>query len=123
MIQSNRRLTIREISEDLNISYGSINRSEHETSECKICSTCFDGRTKATAIVNFIGVVRSCRFRFKLFGKSHAASDSSFLGKAITGNETWIYGYDPETRVQSSQQKSPSSPRAKKRFNHDPTSR
>ena len=43
-----------------------------------------------------------------------AASDSSFLGHAITRDETWIYGYDPETRVQSSQWKSPNSPRAKK---------
>ena len=30
------------------------------------------------------------------------------------GDETWIYCYDPETRVQSSQWKSPRSPRAKK---------
>jgi len=43
-----------------------------------------------------------------------AASDSSFLGNAITGDETWVYGYDPETRVQSSQWKPPSSPCAKK---------
>jgi len=46
--------------------------------------------------------------------RDRAASDSSFLGN-ITGDETWVYeyGYDPETRVQSSQWKSPSSPRAK----------
>ena len=43
-----------------------------------------------------------------------AASDSSFLGSVITGDETWVYGYDPETRVQSSQWKSLNSPRAKK---------
>ena len=30
------------------------------------------------------------------------------------GDETWVYGYDPETRVQSSQWKSPSSRPAKK---------
>ena len=30
------------------------------------------------------------------------------------GDETWVYGYDPETRVQHSQWISPSSPRAKK---------
>jgi len=30
------------------------------------------------------------------------------------GDETWFYVYDPETRVQSSQWKSPSSPRVKK---------
>jgi len=43
-----------------------------------------------------------------------AASDPSFLGNVITGDETWVYGYDPETRVQSSQWKSPGSPCAKK---------
>ena len=46
--------------------------------------------------------------------RDHAASDSSFLGNVIMWDETWVYGYDPETRVQSSQWKSPSSPRAKK---------
>jgi len=46
---------------------------------------------------------------------NRATSDSSFLGNVITGDETWVYGYDPETRVQSSQWKSPSSPRAKKK--------
>jgi len=30
------------------------------------------------------------------------------------GHETWFYGYDPQTWVQSSQWKSPSSPRPKK---------
>jgi len=48
---------------------------------------------------------------------NRATSDSSFLGNVITGDETWVYGYDPETRVQSSQWKSPSSPHAKKRVN------
>jgi hypothetical protein len=32
----------------------------------------------------------------------------------ITGDETWVYGYDPETKVQSSQWKHSSSPRPKK---------
>jgi len=55
--------------------------------------------------------------------RDRAASDSSFLGNAIMGDETWVYGYDPETRVQSSQSKSPNSPRAKILRNQDPTSR
>ena len=46
--------------------------------------------------------------------RDHAASDSSFLGNVITGDETLVSGYDPETRVQISQSKSPSSPDAKK---------
>ena len=36
------------------------------------------------------------------------------LSKIITGDETWVYGYDPETKFQSSQWKSPGSPRPKK---------
>ena len=34
--------------------------------------------------------------------------------KVITGDESWVYGYDPETKAQSSQWKSPESPRPKK---------
>ncbi|VVC36211.1 Transposase, type 1 [Cinara cedri] len=38
------------------------------------------------------------------------------LGKTqvITGDESWCYGYDPETKQQSSQWKTPASPRPKK---------
>jgi len=41
-------------------------------------------------------------------------SDSNFLKTVITGDEPWVYGYDPETKAQSSQWKHPSSPRPKK---------
>ena len=34
-----------------------------------------------------------------------ATSDSSFLGNVMKGDETWVYGYDPETSIQSSQWK------------------
>jgi hypothetical protein len=39
--------------------------------------------------------------------------DPEFLSKIITGDETWVYGYDPETKQQSSQENS-SPPRPKK---------
>ncbi|XP_026808809.1 protein GVQW3-like [Rhopalosiphum maidis] len=41
-------------------------------------------------------------------------SDDFFLKSIITGDETWVYGYDPETKIQSSQWKTPDSPRPKK---------
>jgi hypothetical protein len=53
------------------------------------------------------------RLSISLELRDRAALDSSFLGKVITGGETCVYGYDPETRVQSPQWKSSSS-RAKK---------
>ena len=40
--------------------------------------------------------------------------DPNFISNIITGDETWVYGYDPETERQSSQWKSPNSPRPKK---------
>jgi len=36
------------------------------------------------------------------------------LSRVITGDESWVYGYDTETKQQSSQWKSPTSPRPKK---------
>ena len=44
----------------------------------------------------------------------NANSDPNFLNIVITGDETWVYGYDPETKMQSAQWKHPNSPRTKK---------
>ncbi|KAJ4426506.1 hypothetical protein ANN_27320, partial [Periplaneta americana] len=43
-----------------------------------------------------------------------ANTDPGFLNTVITGDESWVYGYDPETKRQSSQWKHPESPRPKK---------
>jgi len=43
-----------------------------------------------------------------------AKTDLDFLKNIITGDETWVYGYDVETKRQSSQWKSSNSPRPKK---------
>jgi hypothetical protein len=43
-----------------------------------------------------------------------ASRDPEFLKTVITGDETWVYRYDPETKVQSLQWKHSSSPRPKK---------
>jgi len=107
MIRSNRRLTIREISEDLNISYGSVQN---------ILTTDLNTRRVSMKFVPHVLTVeqKQQHLSISLELRDRAASDSSFLGNVIMGDETWVYGYDPETSVQSSQWKSPSSPRAKK---------
>jgi len=46
--------------------------------------------------------------------KDQLKNDPDFLSKIITGDESWCYGYDPETKQQSSQRKSASSLRPKK---------
>jgi len=47
-----------------------------------------------------------------LFERS--CEDVQFLKNTVTGDESWVYGYDPETKQQSSQLKGPTSPRPKK---------
>jgi len=43
-----------------------------------------------------------------------AEADENFMGQIITGDVTWVYGYDPETKCQSSQSKFADSLRPKK---------
>ena len=40
----------------------------------------------------------------------HSNTDENFLKNVMTGDETWVYGYDVETKVQSSQWVGKSSP-------------
>jgi len=46
--------------------------------------------------------------------RQRAVDDPSYMSRVITGDESWVYGYDPKTKQQSSQWKSPGSPRPKK---------
>ena len=44
----------------------------------------------------------------------NANGNEKVLKNIITGDETWVYGYDVETRIQSSQLMGKGSPRPKK---------
>ena len=46
--------------------------------------------------------------------RQRALDDPSFMSSVITGDESWVYGYDPEIKQQPSQWKSPGSQRMKK---------
>ena len=45
---------------------------------------------------------------------ANANGNENFLKNIITGDETWVYGYDVETRMQSLQWMGKGSPRTKK---------
>ena len=47
-----------------------------------------------------------------LFEKS--TQDPTFLTKIVTGDESWVFAYDPETKMQSAEWHTSSSPRPKK---------
>ncbi|KAJ4432666.1 hypothetical protein ANN_21289 [Periplaneta americana] len=42
--------------------------------------------------------------------KSEAQNDPNFLKRIVTWDESWCYGYDPESKQASSQWKTPNSP-------------
>jgi hypothetical protein len=44
----------------------------------------------------------------------YASEDENFLKRIITGDETWVYGYDVETKMQCSQWVGKNFPRLKK---------
>ncbi|UYV72636.1 hypothetical protein LAZ67_10000122 [Cordylochernes scorpioides] len=107
MILANRRITVIEAAEDLNISIGS-------------CHSIF---------INDLGMRRvAAKFVPKLLNcdqKQHRMNianemldsvrdDPNLLQRVITGGEAWVYGYDVETKAQSSQWKLPHEPRPKK---------
>jgi len=46
--------------------------------------------------------------------RDRAQNDPNFMSLVITGDECWVYGYDPETKQMSSKWSTSSSPRPKK---------
>ncbi|UYV83425.1 hypothetical protein LAZ67_23000967 [Cordylochernes scorpioides] len=107
MILANRRITVREVAEDLNISIGSFH----------------------SIFINDLGMRRiAAKFVPKLLNcdqKQHRMNianemldsvrdDPNLLQRVITGDEAWVYGYDVETKAQLSQWKLPHDPRPKK---------
>ncbi|UYV78693.1 hypothetical protein LAZ67_16002432 [Cordylochernes scorpioides] len=94
MILANRRITVREVAEELNISIGS-------------CHSIF---------INDLGMRRvAAKFVTKLLNcdqKQHRMNianemldsvrdDPNLLQRVITGDEAWVYDYDVETKAQS----------------------
>lgn len=107
IVRNNRRLTIREIAEDLDISVGSVQSIISDDLNMKRVSAKFVPKLltpeqKHARVAAATDLVECDR------------NDRNFIHSIITGDETWVYGYDPETKAQSSQWKSPNSPRPKK---------
>jgi len=107
IIRNNRRLMVRDIADDCGIYVGSCDTILTEDMYMKrVCAKfvpCLltdDQREQRQIIVR------------DLFECS--CEDVQFLKNIVTGDESWVYGYDPETKQQSSQWKGPTYPRPKK---------
>ena len=79
-IEGDRRLTVRKLESDLGIP-----------------------KTAVWEILNkMLGMTRVCRSESAQDNLEMVSDDENVLKKVITGDESWVYGYDPETKQQFS---------------------
>ena len=107
IVLANRRITVREVAEDLNISIGS----------CHSIFTNDLGMRRVAAkfvpkLLNFDQKQHRINIAKELLDS--VRDDPNVLQRIITGDESWVYGYDVETKAQSSQWKLPHEPRRDK---------
>ncbi|CAK9806984.1 hypothetical protein ANTPLA_LOCUS5107 [Anthophora plagiata] len=106
MLSENRKLTIRELAEDLNIAYGSVQ---------DVLVRDLGLRRGAAKLVpkdlNFMQKKDRVEIAKDMISK--AESDLTFIKRIITGDETWIYEYDTQSRHQASEWRAPKEPRRK----------
>jgi hypothetical protein len=95
LIRENRRLTSREISDALTISFDSVQLVLTKNLNMRRVSAKFVPRLLSQEQKEF-------RLSISLELHNRANSNSGFLRSLITGDESWVYGYDPETKMESS---------------------
>jgi hypothetical protein len=103
-VLADRKQTIHDVCEVVGLSYGTVQRILEDNLNMRRISARFVIRLLSDDLR-----VSVCRGL-----KQQARDDLNIISNIITDDETWVYGYDPETKQQSSQWKSPISPRQKK---------
>ena len=106
IVRNNRRLTVREIADDCGISAGSCDAILTDDLHMK--------RVCAKFVLRML-TDDQCEQCQKIASDllEHSCEDEQFCKNIVTGDKSWVYRYDPETKQQSSQWKGPS-PRPKK---------
>ena len=107
LIQDDRRLTVREIGDELNIS--------KDSAHAILTQDLGMHRVAAKFVPRLLSQEQQ-RVRNEVAEDLLQTCEAipEYLDTIITGDETWVYGYDSETKAQSSQWKHPSSPRPTK---------
>ena len=107
IIRADRRLTIREVAEGVRIAFGTCQKILTEDLRMRRVTAKYVPRLlTAEQKDDRVSVCTDLRDR--------AQNDPNFMSSVITGDECWVYGYDPETKQMSSQCSTSSSPRQKK---------
>jgi hypothetical protein len=106
MIRGNRPLTVREVADKLDISMGSCHQIFTEKLQMR--------RVSENSLPRLSSDQKENRFEISQELLANPNGNKSFLKIIITRDETWVYGHDVETKMQSSQWMGKGSPRAKK---------
>ncbi|GFY15878.1 histone-lysine N-methyltransferase SETMAR [Trichonephila clavipes] len=111
VVHSDRCLTIRETAQECHISVGSCDEIQKGLHQNMLNMR----RVSAKFVPRLLTEDKQFQrleISSDLFQSEN--NDPEFMKFIITGDESWAYGYDPETKQQSSQWKTPGSPRPKK---------
>ncbi len=104
IMHENRQLTVRSIAEQVNIDRGTVRKILIEDLDMrKVCAKMVPKK-----------LTEEQKQRRVTICKDLLKRQDDILGHVITGDETWVYQYDPETKRQSAQWKTANSPRPKK---------
>ena len=107
VIRGNRRLTVREVADDVGISIESCHQIFTDKLQMR--------RDSAKFVPRFLtDDQKENRVEISQELLANANGNENFLKNIITGDETWVYGYDVETKMHSSQWMGKGSPRPKK---------
>ena len=96
IVMKTRRITIREVAEDVGISVGSCHAIFSDILGLERVAAKF-----VSKLLNFDQKTRRMTIAQEMLNDVN--NDPDLLKKVITGDESWIYCYDVETKAQSSQ--------------------
>lgn len=108
LILANRRIKVSEVAMGLGISYGSASTIIHDILRMSKVSARWVPRN--LSVQDRHHRLSSCQELLDLFNQD----PEDFMARLVTGDETWLYQWDPETKQQSMQWRHSDSPPPKK---------
>lgn len=116
LILSDRRITIDEVAEIMELSHGTVHSIVHDKlAFSKVSARWVPKMLTEEHKAQRLMAARECLRRFRLEG-------DAFLSRIITTDETWVFHYEPESKQQSLEWKHVTSP-VKKKFKSQRTTR
>lgn len=108
LVMSDRRLHVIEIATSIGISYGSVEAILHEhLGMSKVCARWVPRNLTAAQKLTRRNISHELLEQYN-------ADPADFCARLVTGDETWLHYWDPESKQESMQWKHPESPPPKK---------